>query len=643
MTKAPYGSWKSPINSDMIVAGAIGLSSPQFHQDALFWIESRPQEGGRSVMVRQDAQGKVSDITPAPFNIRTRVHEYGGGSSLMHEGSVYFSNFSDQQIYCQRFEESSPCKLTDAEGFRFANGFVDVKRNRILYVLEDHNASGEPENMIGAVDLDGGKITILTRGHDFYAAPVLSPDGSKLAFMTWDHPDMPWDESKIWQTSLDDQGMPEELKLVAGGRFGEQKVSVQQPRYSPSGELFYISDESGWWNLYREGSQESLCPMEAEFGGPHWVFGLHSFDFQDSLKIICNYSVANLGKLAVFDLDSGKLQNIEIPYTDCGGFTLEGNTLYTVASSPVRFSEIIAVNLKDASTKVIKSSTTLELDPDYCSVPETIEFPSGNQETAHGFYYPPTNRDFRGLDGEAPPLVVMLHGGPTSATHSVLSLKTQFWTTRGFGVLDLNYRGSTGYGRAYQDKLLLQWGIVDVEDAVNGAEYLVEQGKADSERLAIRGGSAGGYTTLSALTFADTFKAGASLYGVSDLEALAQETHKFESRYLDHLIGAYPEEIEVYQSRSPIHHLDQLSSPCIFFHGLEDKVVPPNQAEMMVEALKEKGIPVAYVPFEGEQHGFRIAENIKRTMELELYFYSRIFGFSPSDPIEPVPIANLED
>ena len=517
-----------------------------------------------------------------------------------------------------------------------------MKRNRILYVLEDHNASGEPENMIGAVDLNGGKITILSRGHDFYASPVLSPDGSKLAFMTWDHPDMPWNESKIWQASLDETGIPKELKLVAGGKNGKQKISVQQPRYSPLGELFYISDESGWWNLYREGSTKSLCPMEAEFGGPHWVFGLHSFDFKDSQNIICTYSKGNIDQLSVLDLSSGKLRNINIPYTSLSGISLKGNILYTVASSPTRFSEIIAVNLEDASTKIIKSSTTLELDPDYCSVPETIEFPSGNQDIAHGFFYPPTNRDFVGQDGESPPLLVMLHGGPTSATHNILSLKIQYWTTRGFGVLDLNYRGSTGYGRAYQDKLLRQWGIVDVEDAVHGAKYLVDHGKADPERLAIRGGSAGGYTTLSALTFADTFKVGASLYGVSDLEALAKETHKFESRYLDQLIGVYPEEIELYQSRSPIHHLDQLSSPCIFFHGLEDKVVPPNQAEMMVSALKEKGIPVAYVPFEKEQHGFRIAKNIKRTMELELYFYSRIFGFTPADQIVPIPIKNLD-
>ena len=461
--------------------------------------------------------------------------------------------------------------------------------------------------------------------------------------MTWDHPNMPWDESTIWVTELDEAGMPREMIPVAGGKQGEQKISVQQPQFSATGELFYISDESGYWNLYREQSGQSVCPREAEFGGPHWVFGMHHYEFLDSGKIICCYSEKNLDQLALLNPETGELEDLDLLYTSIGNLSLSGNRLLTVASSPTLFQEIIEIDLSTKTIQTIKTSTDLELDQAYLSVPETIEFPTAGNAVAHGFYYPPTNQDFQGLDGETPPLIVTLHGGPTSATHAVLSFKTQYWTTRGFGVLDLNYRGSTGYGRAYQDELIRQWGIIDVEDAVAGAEYLVRQQKADPLRLAIRGGSAGGYTTLAALTFADTFKAGASLYGISDLEILAQETHKFESRYLDRLIGDYPEEKEVYQARSPINHLDQLSSPCIFFHGLEDQVVPPNQAEMMVEALRTKGVPVAYVPFEKEQHGFRIAENIKRCLELELYFYSRIFGFHPADPIDPIVIDNLEE
>jgi dipeptidyl aminopeptidase/acylaminoacyl peptidase len=643
MAKAPYGSWKSPISTDLIVAGSIGLSSPQTLQNGRCWIESRPHEGGRSVLVKQDPDGRVHDITPAPFNIRTRVHEYGGGASLIHGDSIYFSNFSDQQLYRQGWEDPVPTQLTHAEGYRFANGSVDTRRKRMIYVVEDHNVSGEPQNLIGAVDLETGELTILAKGHDFYSSPVISPDGSRMAFMTWDHPNMPWDESTIWVTELDEAGMPGEMIPVAGGKQGEQKISVQQPQFSATGELFYVSDESGYWNLYREHSGQSVCPREAEFGGPHWVFGMHHYEFLDSGKIICCYSEKNLDQLALLNPETGELEDLDLPYTSIGNLSLSGNRLLTVASSPTLFSEIIEIELSTKTIQTIKTSTDLELDQAYLSVPETIEFPTAENAVAHGFYYPPTNQDFQGLDGETPPLIVMLHGGPTSATHAVLSFKTQYWTTRGFGVLDLNYRGSTGYGRAYQDELIRQWGIIDVEDAVAGAEYLVRQQKADPLRLAIRGGSAGGYTTLAALTFADTFKAGASLYGISDLEILAQETHKFESRYLDQLIGDYPEEKEVYQARSPINHLDQLSSPCIFFHGLEDQVVPPNQAEMMVEALRTKGIPVAYVPFEKEQHGFRIAENIKRCLELELYFYARIFGFHPADLIDPIVIDNLEE
>jgi dipeptidyl aminopeptidase/acylaminoacyl peptidase len=467
------------------------------------------------------------------------------------------------------------------------------------------------------------------------------------AFMTWDHPDMPWDETIIWLTTLNEAGMPGELNKVAGGKNGEQKISAQQPVFSPKGELFFISDISGWWNLYRQSSDQSICPMEAEFGSPHWGFGLHSYDFLNDSQIVCNYGIGNVCQLAVLDIETGNLNNLDLPYSDLGGISLNDQTLTTGAASPITFPELITVNLQTGKHESFKQSTTLTLDEAYYSVPETITFPTANEQIAHGFYYPPTNKDYGDAvenknSQDAPPLVVMMHGGPTGATHSVLNLRTQFWTSRGFAVLDLNYRGSTGYGRDYRDKLIRQWGIVDVEDAVYGAEYLVQQRKADKDRLAIRGGSAGGYTTLSALTFTNTFKAGASHYGVGDLEALAKDTHKFESRYLDSMIGAYPDEIEIYQARSPIHHVEQMASPCIFFQGLEDKVVPPNQAETMVEALAKKGVPVAYVPFEGEQHGFRIAENIKRCMDLELYFYGRVFGFSPADQIEPIAIVNLD-
>ena len=645
--KAPFGSWKSPITSDLIVADTVGISSPTWHRGELLWIESRPQESGRNVLVRRGNDGSERDINPAPFNIRTRVHEYGGSAWLLHNGAVFFSNFSDQHLYRQGLDEATPTQLTHDDGLRFANGCVDEDRNRIVCVIEDHRGEGEAENFIGAIDLLSGEVTELSKGHDFYAAPVISPNGKQLSFMSWDHPDMPWDETIIWLTTLNEVGMPTELRQVAGGKDGEQKISAQQPLFSPTGELFFISDVSGWWNLYRHSSAQSICPMNAEFGGPHWGFGLHSYDFLNDSQIVCNYGIGNVYQLAVLDTETGNLNNLDLPYSDLGGVALNGQTLTTGAASPTTFPELITVDLETGKHAVFKQSTTLTLDSAYYSVPETITFPTANEQIAHGFYYPPTNKDYSGTvedknNQEAPPLVVMMHGGPTGATHSVLNLRTQFWTSRGFAVLDLNYRGSTGYGRDYRDKLIRQWGIVDVEDAVYGAEYLVQQRKADEDKLAIRGGSAGGYTTLSALTFTNTFKAGASHFGVGDLEALAKDTHKFESRYLDSIIGSYPEEIEIYHARSPIHHVDQMASPCIFFQGLEDKVVPPNQAETMVEALTEKGVPVAYVPFEGEQHGFRIAENIKRCMDLELYFYARVFGFSPADEIKPIAIVNLD-
>ena len=645
--KAPFGSWKSPITSDLIVADVVGISSPTWHRGELLWIESRPQESGRNVLVRRGNDGSERDINPAPFNIRTRVHEYGGGAWLLHNGAVFFSNFSDQHLYRQGLDEATPTQLTHDDGLRFANGCVDEDRNRIVCVIEDHRGEGEAENFIGAIDLLSGDVTELSKGHDFYAAPVISPNGKQLSFMSWDHPDMPWDETIIWLTTLNEAGMPTELCQVAGGKDGEQKISAQQPLFSPTGELFFISDVSGWWNLYRQSSAQSICPMNAEFGGPHWGFGLHSYDFLNDSQIVCNYGIGNVDQLAVLDTETGNLNNLDLPYSDLGGVSLNGQTLTTGAASPTTFPELITVDLETGKHAVFKQSTTLTLDSAYYSVPETITFPTANEQIAHGFYYPPTNKDYTGTvedknSQDAPPLVVMMHGGPTGATHSVLNLRTQFWTSRGFAVLDLNYRGSTGYGRDYRDKLIRQWGIVDVEDAVFGAEYLVQQRKADEDKLAIRGGSAGGYTTLSALTFTNTFKAGASHFGVGDLEALAKDTHKFESRYLDSIIGSYPDEIEIYHARSPIHHVDQMASPCIFFQGLEDKVVPPNQAETMVEALTQKGVPVAYVPFEGEQHGFRIAENIKRCMDLELYFYARVFGFSPADQIKPIAIVNLD-
>jgi len=644
MKIAPYGAWQSPITTDLIVAGSIGLGTPTFHDGLLYWVESRPQEAGRNVLVQRDATGLRRDVTPAPFNIRTRVHEYGGDAWLLHGETAYFVNFSDQQVYRVALQAGAePVQLTHLEHLRFANGTVDAHRNRIIYVVEDHSEPGEAVNFIGAVSLIDGSLLRLAEGHDFFSAPDLSSDGNQLAFMSWDHPDMPWDESVIWKAAVLEDGSLGDSVKIAGGRTAGQKISVQQPRFSPHGTLFYVSDESGWWNIYSESAAQPVLAMRAEFGSPHWGFGLCSYQFEDSDTIVAIYLENNVSKLARLDLASRQLTHIPVPRSSLGGLSrVDDNCIAMIVASELSFAEIVLVDASSGDIKeVIAQATIVDVDTNYYSSPQTIVYPTAGNDEAHAFYYPPHNPDYAAPTDASPPLVVMFHGGPTGATSNILSLRTQYWTTRGFAVLDVNYRGSTGYGRAYRDKLLGSWGVVDVEDAVAGAQYLVSQGKADAAQLAIRGGSAGGYTVLAALTFTDVFSAGASHYGVSDLEALAKDTHKFESRYLDSMIGRYPQDIDIYKARSPIHHTDQLNAACIFFQGLEDQVVPPNQAEMMVEVLRNKGLPVAYVPFEGEQHGFRQAKNIKRSLELEYFFYSRVFGFTPADTIEPIQIDNL--
>ena len=651
---AAYGTWQSPITSDLIVAEMVGVGSPALVADAHYWVEARPREAGRNVLVRRNPDGRTIDLTPAPFNVRTRVHEYGGGAWWHDAETAYFCNFADQQIYqIDNLNEipTPPRQLTHSPHLRFADGIKDAHRNRLICVVEDHSdALAEPKNYLASVDLGSGEVTPLSSGHDFYAAPALSPDGANLAWITWDHPDMPWDGTELWQAALVDSRDPDsssgEPGILAPEKIaGSRTEAVQQPRYSPSGELHFISDRSGWWNLYRylEPSGTSpLWPMSAEFGEPQWVFGPTNYQFLGP-DILCCFSNNCVSQLALLHVD-GSHKLLHQPYTDIGGIQVSADQRHClfVGATPTTFSAVVCLDLATGETTRIKSSCDLDLDSGYYALPQAIDFPTSNGEIAHGFYYPPTNKDFQPVKGSAPPLVVELHGGPTSATHSGLNLRKQYWTSRGFAVLDVNYRGSTGYGRAYRDKLKHQWGIVDVDDTVFGAQYLVDRGLADPDRLAIKGGSAGGYTTLAALALRSTFKAGASYYGVGDLEALAKDTHKFESRYLDSLIGEYPRDIKVYEDRSPINHIDRLDCPVIFFQGLEDKVVPPNQAEAMVAALENKGIPVAYVPFEGEQHGFRQAANIKRALDLELYFYGRIFGFIPADKIIPIPILNLD-
>jgi dipeptidyl aminopeptidase/acylaminoacyl peptidase len=636
---SPYGTWKSPITADVVVSNVVSPGQIALEGDDIYWVESRPVERGRSVVVRRTPDGQTSDCTPAGFNARTRVHEYGGGAYAVSGDTIYFSNFADQRLY-RLTPGTEPQPVTSASGMRYADGVIDQNRGRMICVREDHTIPGQAANTLVSLNLAGDAGgQVLVSGNDFYSSPRLSPDGSRLAWLTWNHPNMPWDGTELWTAQIGANGNLENAERVAGGA----AESIFQPEWSPKGVLHFVSDRSGWWNLYhwRDGQVEPLWEMEAEFGQPQWVFGMSLYGFESEQSLICAYNQRGVWHLARLDTVARKLELIDTPCTEISEVRVgSGGVLFRGGSATQPLS-IFRLDLTTHRLEVIRSAREVTIDPGYFSTPQTIEFPTENGLTAYGFFYPPQNRDYAGPPDERPPLLVKSHGGPTGSTSTYLDYKIQYWTSRGIAVLDVNYGGSTGYGRAYRQRLNDQWGIVDVDDCVNGARYLVGQGQADGNRLAITGGSAGGYTTLCALTFRDTFKAGASYYGVSDLETLATDTHKFESRYLDSLVGPYPEQADVYRQRSPIHYTERLSCPIIFLQGLEDEIVPPSQSEKMFEAVRAKGLPVAYLTFEGEQHGFRGAENIKRALEAELYFYSRIFGFELADPIEQIPIENL--
>src|SRR5438309_8435176 len=637
---AAYGSWKSPITSDLIVSRTIGFDQTAVDGEDVYWTEMRPAEGGRYVVVRRTRDGRAEDVTPAPFNARTLVHEYGGGAFAVDRGTVYFSNYADQRLYRQA-AGAPPEAITPAGAWRYADGVVDTRRDRIVCVREDHtDPSHEPVNALVSVDLrapNAGRV--LASGNDFYSSSRLSPDGARLAWLQWRHPNMPWDGTELWVAEMGQDGALERAGRVAGG----EAESIFQPEWSPAGVLHFVSDRTGWWNLYRwqAGRVEPLCEMEAEFGAPQWVFGMSTYAFESPERIVC--AVRRQGGWGVARLDTAArtLQEIETPYSEVWGVRATRGRAVFGAGSPDSFDAIVRLDLHTGGRETLRSAAAAAVDPGYLSIPAAIEFPTEGGLTAHAYFYAPRSRDFTAPSGEKPPLLVRSHGGPTGATPATLNLGIQYWTSRGFAVLDVNYGGSTGYGRRYRERLNGQWGIVDVDDCANGARYLAARGLADERRLAIRGGSAGGYTTLCAVTFRSAFTAGASHFGIGDLEVFVRDTHKFESRYLDRLIGPYPERRDLYRARSPIHFVDRISCPLILFQGLEDKIVPPNQAEMMVQAVRAKGLPVAYVPFEGEQHGFRRAENIKRALDAELYFYSRIFGFPLADPVEPVRIDNL--
>jgi dipeptidyl aminopeptidase/acylaminoacyl peptidase len=636
----PYGTWPSPISAAAVAGQGIRLGSVAVDGDDIYWLERRPNEGGRSALVRRRADGRHEELTPPGFNVRTRVHEYGGGAYIVGGGKVYFSNFSDQRVY----GEKGP--VTPAGDWFFADFAHDSTRDRLIAVREDHSRPNtEPHTTLVAIPLDGGESAgeVIASGYDFYSTPRISPDGTRLAWLSWRHPQMPWDGTELWVADVAATGALSGARSVAGGR----SESIYQPGWSPDGTLYFVSDRDGWWKLYRwDGSVSHAvitnAPPDAEFGRPQWIFETATWALAGPRRIVVSYARSGRWHFGVVDVASGVMSGLAPGLEPREWLTATASHAIVVAGSPRTSDAVMQIDLDTGEADTMKTAAPVDLDPGCISEPEAIVFPTGRGLSAHAFVYPPRHAQYTGASGERPPLIVISHGGPTTATTARFDVAIQYWTTRGFAVADVNYGGSSGFGRPYRERLNGQWGIVDVEDAVNVARHLVAQGMADPERLIIRGGSAGGYTALAALVFHPrVFKAAASYYGISDIEVLAQDTHKFESRYLDTLIGPYPQARELYRARSPLHFVDRLSCALILFQGLEDKVVPPNQSEMMADAARKKGLPVAYLPFEGEQHGFRRASTIVRSLEAELFFYGAVFGFTPADTIEPVPIDNL--
>jgi dipeptidyl aminopeptidase/acylaminoacyl peptidase len=635
---APCGAWASPISAAVVAAGSTPLSGLLLDGADLYWLAGRASEGGRTTLLRQRGS-EVQELTPAPFNARTRVHEYGGGAVLAADGRVWFSHFADNRIYKIERSGGAPVPVSEGGALRWADFVLDRVHARLIGVREDHSAGGAyPVNTLCTLGADGSQL-VLDEGYDFYSSPRLSPDGKQLAWLCWDHPRMPWEGTELWLADVAADGLLTNGRLIAGG----PAEAIVQPEWSPGGTLYFVSDRSGWWNLHRyeHGVVHPVCPREAEFGLPHWVFGQSMYGFASSGEIVCAYIEGGVSVLARLDVRSGALSPIDTPYQEIRELRVNGDTVAFLGGAPTIAAEVVRIDLATGRREVLARSIEQLPDVAWLSVPQTVSYPSANGRTSHAFYYPPTNADYAPLPGELPPLMVIGHGGPTGMASSTLKLATQFWTSRGVAVLDVNYGGSTGFGRAYRDLLKEQWGVVDVEDCVAGARYLADQGLVDRERLVIRGGSAGGLTTLCALAFHDVFKAGASYYGVSDLKGLDADSHKFESHYNEYLIAPKARADAVYAERSPINHTEKLRRPMIFFQGLDDKVVPPPQSEVMVEALRARGVPVAYLTLEGEGHGFRKADSIVRTLEAELVFYLRVFGIQVPATLPAIEIENL--
>ncbi|MBA2741461.1 MAG: S9 family peptidase [Actinobacteria bacterium] len=657
---APYGSWSSPLTADVVARAGVRLTMASLENGVARWLEGRADEGGRVVLVQAALRESPShvtpvdvtpiDVTPADFNLRTLVHEYGGGAYCVHDGIVFCSRFDDQRLY--RIDPGrEPVPITpDVEGrrHRYADGRVNPSGELWIGVRERHPEDDHPAKVINelvALPTDGSaEPRVIAGNRDFYSSPRASPDGMLLCFLAWNLPWMPWDGCELFVADLGADGTLSEVELAAG-KDGEE--SIWQPEWSPSGDLVFVSDRSGWWNLerIRDGERAALHTMEAEFGYPAWVFGGSSYDFLDDGTMLCSYESEGRTSFAVLDPESGSLEPLDLPYDALWGtpqLVAEGSTALFLAGSATIPNHVVALDVPTRRLTVLRTSIDAPIDATYFSIPRSLEFPTENGLTAHALFYPPTNPRYDAPATERPPVIVMSHGGPTGAASSILDLQTQFWTTRGFAVVDVNYGGSTGYGREYRERLNGEWGVVDLADCVNAARHLADLGQVDPDRFLIRGGSAGGYTTICALTFTDVFSAGASYFGIADLEPTPDgHTHKFEFRYEHTLLGPYPETAEIFRARSPINFVDRLSTPMLVLQGTDDEIVPQEQAELIVAALRERGVAHAYLLFEGEGHGFRKAENIVASLEAELSFYAQVLGVEPGDAVPKLSVINL--
>ena len=638
----PFGAWESPISASEIAAGGTSLQALSASGDSVYLIESRPSEMGRQVLLRLPSRGDFSECTPSNFNTRTRVHEYGGGEYWVHEGVIFAVSFSDQRVYRIDDEESEPVAITPrseiANSLRYANGTVSSDGSTIYCVQENHLDPEHILNQIVCFPSDGSiDPRVIFSGTDFVSSPKISPDGLTLTWLSWDHPNMPWDGTQLHMAQINSDGGLSNRKLIAGG----SEESITQPTWSPDGVLHFISDRSGWWNLYFFENEEitRLVELDADFAGPDWQFGFSSYDFMADSSVICTYKDRDRDILIKVGREDSVPEKIQNDYSSISDVSVLNDVIYFIGSSPVVPAELVSISLAENTINTLRQSREATIDASFISEAEFIEFDTTESAKSFALFYPPKHAHSQGAPDEKPPLLVMSHGGPTSATSTSYNLAIQYWTSRGIAVVDVNYRGSSGFGRAYRNALRNQWGVFDTADCIAAARFLEQRGDVDGSRMAIRGGSAGGYTTLCALTFHDVFQAGASYYGVADAEILATETHKFESRYLDQLMGPYPAARDVYVSRSPIHYADQIRAAVIVFQGLEDQIVPPAQAELMVNGLVQNKLPHVYMTFRGEQHGFRQAANIIKTLESELSFYGQILGFSPPG-ISPIEIVN---